>query len=299
VCEESCNINSSTNKFGRRNRHKMLSLDLNLIKKQERIITDENMSERALFEEKLHTNDTNLFLTNINSTVSTTLDSMSTVEINKEFLKDENPNTFRRKSNFYKRDSNDEEMDNILNGQYKERGELVLKNLKEIEEINEKYANLTMALYRNEIDRFCDIYRKQKEEHMMLENNLKEEINLLNCKKKTIDSTLIHVSEHEQAIDDMNFNFEMQRRILMEKLKYYNSVLNEAGDKRRVTELSNLDNTNFNFTASSLLDKSVFFNVNRKVSSDEDSMYGSVCFREGKTINAMDNFVPKFFHKEK
>jgi len=316
------NLKQSKLSYRRRNRSKLLSLDMKLLNHKNEaefniLETEDNFNEKTLFEVKLNT-DTNIFSTNINSTISTTIDSLSTIELNN---KETENNVFKKKSNFCKKDIDE---DQTLNSLYKERGEVIVKNLRDIEELNEKYSNLTITAFKEESDKFCKLFRKKRDENMMLENHLKDEINLLNNKKRHLDDNFVNISEHKQVIDDMNFNFEIKKRILSEKIKYFSTLLNESNNRQSISEISNYDNTIFNFTASSLIDKSVFLNTQnefsqcqrkisenvfmnaynelsqneRKFTENEDfNIYCSTVMKENNVIGNIGCFQPKFFKK--
>ena len=75
----------------------------------------------------------------------------------------------------------------------------------------------------------------------------------------------------------------MQKRIFSEKINYYSNLLKESS-RQNLSYISNFDNTIFNFTASSLINKSVFNNIN-----EENSI---------SKIKMIDNEV-KFIFKQK
>ena len=93
-----------------------------------------------------------------------------------------NQKTPKRKSLFYNEEEND--LNSILDDIYKKIHKSIVKYLRDIQEITDKYYLLTISSIKDKLDRFCEIYRKKTDENFILENNLKEEINLLKLKIK-------------------------------------------------------------------------------------------------------------------
>ena len=124
-----------------------------------------------------------------------------------------------------------------------------------------------------------------------------------------LESEFIHIDDHKQMIEDIKFNFQMQKRIYSEKIKYFSSLLNEPTETQNLSYLSNFDNTLLNFTASSLIDKSVFLNSNqdnsfeRKKATEvfirlkKDDLYCSLIHKENIIVWNVNSFKPKFLKK--
>ena len=139
--------------------------------------TEEQLNETSLFENRLK-NDNNILI-NRNSTISTTLDSISNPDINKEVA----PSTFKRKSNFYKKnDGTIKSLEIIIDNLTKERNEVLLNSMRDLDCLNKSYIHILLSNFKDQSTQFLDNYRKKLDEKLIIERNLKEEINLLNVK---------------------------------------------------------------------------------------------------------------------
>ena len=138
----------------------------NLINKD--INLDNTISNEKFYQE-------NNLSSNFHFYSSSTEDSLSIIDV-------KNQKTPKRKSLFYNEEEND--LNSILDDIYKKIHKSIVKYLRDIQEITEKYYLLTISSIKDKLDRFCEIYRKKTDENFILENNLKEEINLLKLKIK-------------------------------------------------------------------------------------------------------------------
>jgi hypothetical protein len=169
-------------------KNKSLKLDLDPVdqkdEKQLEIIEEsceEQLDENKLFQTRLN-HDPN-YLTNRNSTISTTQDSLSNPDLNKEIP----PRTFKRKSNFYKRNEgviNNIEM--LLDNLYNEINDLILNNIREIAGLNKSYFTNFIVMLKDQSDIYLNNYRKSLDEKLVKERNSKEELNLLQIKLTVI-----------------------------------------------------------------------------------------------------------------
>jgi hypothetical protein len=170
-------------------KNKSLKLDMDPIDhKDEKLLEkieescEEPLNEYNLFETRLN-HDPN-YLTNRNSTISTTQDSLSNLDVNKEII----PSTFKRKSNFYK--NNDgiiKNIDMLLDNLSNEFNDLIKNNIREIAGLNKSYFTKLIVMMKDQSDIYLNNFRERLDERLIKERNSKEELNLLQIKLTVIN----------------------------------------------------------------------------------------------------------------
>jgi len=213
-------------------------------------------------------------------------------------------NVFKRKT--VRKDSQ-EDLSKQIQNMKEEKDELSNITATEIHGIKQKCSETKREKLKEFEETHIGNRKIREEEHKILENSYKQEIVYLKLKIKNADDKLISKTQHDKILDDMTFNFEIRKKILNEKIKYFSTLLKEKNEvmQHNKTLMSNIDMSNFNFNDSSIFDKSVLVTNNdltmSKVRQSEtyDNIYSSIVMKENNVIGYINNIKPKFFTKEK
>lgn len=89
-------------------------------------------------------------------------------------------------------------------------------------------------------------------------------------------------SEHERVRENLLFHFEMKKKILNEKIKYYKTLIKEKNElhshsKTSKTLLSNMDITNLNYNESSMYE-SIHLAIENNVYISKQFLHNSEAF---------------------